>query len=153
ISGTLAHRMIFLHQRPTVAAIFRPVEPWFFVFHQRIHNFWVGVSDVHRCFSNRVTWSAFQSIAKRLPCFSAILRTIDSAEGTAAAQVPCFYFHLPHRCEEVVGVLRIHREIGTSCIFIEEEYALPVFSAIRCFVNTPLLLRSMGMAQRRYING
>ena len=56
---------------------------------------------------------------------------------------------LPHGCEENVGILRIKDDVNATGLFVLIENFLPGFSAIHAAENSPLRIRSVGVAKCR----
>src|SRR5437660_10246773 len=76
-----------------------------------------------------------------------IARNVEAASRTAAFSAPSVNFQRPHAGEEDSRITWIHRQVRAAGVFIGEEHALPMRTAVSRAKDTALLLWSIRMAQ------
>ncbi len=85
---------------------------------------------------------------KAIPCHAAVCGFPDAASRPSADASPGVDFDLPHGCEENVGMIGVHHDVGGTGILVDEQNAAPRFAAVAGPVDTALLLWAIAVTER-----
>ena len=115
-------------------------------FNQRVDPIRIGRRDGDGNFAHRL---GGQPVPRELlPRDAAIAGDMESASRSAARAPPRVDLELPHSGEHHARILRVHRQIGASCVLVNVEHPGPCRAAVRCAKHAALRLRPVGVAKR-----
>ena len=86
------------------------------------------------------------------PCRAAVSRLVDAAAGAAALSTPRPDLHLPHGRIKDARVGRVHGEIHSARVLVDEQDAFPVAAAVQGAVNAAFLLGAVQVTERGHVD-
>ena len=142
---------IFLRDFPPFkAAVIGAVEGIFLRLYQSVDNCRIVAGD-RQTDPSQLSRRQPVFVGSFFPVFPAVIAEVEPGAGTAGFEEPGPAAVFPHCRDQLVGIGRVHHQVGRAGFVVHKEHFPPGFPAIDGLVDTPLGALPPGRSLRRHI--